>query len=67
MSNEEGHDKGPSEELAEIVTNVLLDRRLILARDAQNASHGIASGRLKQEDWRLLIEKALDKESSGEQ
>lgn len=66
MSDAEENDKTPSEELAEILTNALLDKGLILKEDAPHTSLEIASGKLKAEDWRLLIEKALDKEVSDE-
>ncbi len=66
MSDAEENDKTPAEELAEIVTNALLDEGLILKEDAPHTSREIASGKLRAEDWRLLIEKALDKEASDE-
>jgi hypothetical protein len=63
MSNMEEKDKAPAEELAEIVTDALLGEGLILETDVSNTSREIASGQLKAEDWRLLLEKALDNEA----
>ena len=66
MSDAEEKAKTPSEELAEIVSSALLGSGLILEKDAPYITPEIASGKLKAEDWRLLIEKALDKETSDE-
>ncbi|MEW8266057.1 MAG: hypothetical protein AB2731_07960 [Candidatus Thiodiazotropha sp.] len=66
MSSTETDSKSPSEELADIVVANLLDKGLILESDTTKTITELASGRLKGEDWRLLIEKALDKKVSDE-
>lgn len=58
--------KKPSEELAELVLNRLDAKKLVLSSDVERATNKLADGKLKAEDWRVLIEKAMDKESEGE-
>jgi hypothetical protein len=51
----------PSELLAKIIFTVLLEKGIILGGDVKKNQHNLALGKLKSEDWRLLIEKSLDK------
>lgn len=66
MSEKSTPPKTPSELLAEKILSTLTDRSLILTEDTGKMQQKLAGGKLKPEDWRLLIEKALDKgESNG--
>ena len=67
MSDKEFKNKTPSEELAEIVTSRLVESALVLEMDSATLQKDMATGKLKGEDWRLIIEKAIDKESGNEQ
>ena len=62
MSNIKDEKKTLSEELSEIAVSQLIDSGLILAVDSKYATSEMSAGKLKSEDWRLLIEKAIDKE-----
>ena len=53
----------PSHELAKIVFERLASEKLITSDDAKKMIDKYAEGKLRQEDWRLSIEKGLDKES----
>ena len=50
-----------SEDLARKVLPILADRNLVLAEDVERYIVKLASGKMKAEDWRLLVEKAMDK------
>ncbi|NTV12340.1 MAG: hypothetical protein HGA96_00155 [Desulfobulbaceae bacterium] len=52
----------PSHELATIVVDRLAAEKLITADDAKKMAVKYAEGKLRQEDWRLSIEKGLDAE-----
>ena len=67
MSETEHKNQTPSEELAEIVTSLLVKNALVLETDSATLQKDIAAGKLKGEDWRLVVEKAIDKESGNEQ
>jgi hypothetical protein len=53
----------PSHELAKIVLERLALEKLITSDDAKKMIDKYAEGKLRQEDWRLSIEKGLDKEN----
>ena len=57
--------KSPSELLAERIASALVDQKLLLVEDAKRIRPYLASGKMKAEDWRLLAEKALDKEENN--
>ena len=67
MSDKEHENKTPSEALAEIVTSRLVEGTLVLEADRVDLQKDMATGKLKAEDWRLFVEKAIDKEPSNEQ
>lgn len=52
-----------SESLTSLITPLLEKEKLLLPEDAQKFKANIAAGTMKQEDWLLAIEKAIDKES----
>lgn len=56
--------KTPSELLADKIVGVLAEKKLVLSADVQNVALNLAIGKLKAEDWRMAIEKAIDKEMS---
>ncbi len=66
MDESDAPVKTPSEILAEKVVGVLAERELVLADDIQQMSLDLAIGKLRAEDWRVAIEKAIDKGASGE-
>lgn len=53
-----------SEVLAEKVLDILAERKLFVTDDATRYQEKIASGKMKAEDWRLAVEKAIDKEAN---
>lgn len=53
----------PSEVLADLITPLLVERKLFHQEDAQKYKVKIAAGTMKPEDWLLAIEKALDKDA----
>ena len=55
--------KTPSELLAEKIVGVLAENSLILGGDIQKIVRNLANGKLKAEDWRMAIEKVIDKEA----
>jgi len=61
MSNTNKETKTLSEELSEIVVSQLVGKGLLLEVDGKAATTDMATGKLKSEDWRLLMEKAIDK------
>lgn len=50
-----------SEDLTQKILPVLVAQKLVLAEDAERYAAKLASGRMKAEDWRLLVEKRMDK------
>ena len=66
MSESSEPVKTPSELLAEKIVGVLAEKKLVLGGDAQKVALNLANGKLKAEDWRVAIEKAIDKETSDE-
>lgn len=58
----DGQTKTASELLATKVAEALLEKKLIVEADAQKFKKDLAAGKLKAEDWRVLVEKAIDKE-----
>lgn len=61
MSDVDPPRKTPSEELSEILAKSLVDKKLVLAKDANKLAVDLAAGEMRAEDWRVIIEKALDK------
>jgi type III secretion system FlhB-like substrate exporter len=57
-------NKTPSEQLAEQIVSVLVEHQIILPEDAKLVNK-LANGQLRAEDWRMVIEKAFDKESKN--
>jgi hypothetical protein len=55
--------KNPSEALTDLITPLLVERKLFLEEDAQMYKVKIAAGMMKPEDWLLAIEKALEKDA----
>ena len=52
-----------SEALTEIITPLMVERKLFLPEDGKKYKDKIATGAMKPEDWLLAIEKALDKDA----
>ena len=50
-----------SEDLAQKILPILAEQKLILAEDVERYVVKLASGKMKAEDWRLLVEKGMDK------
>ncbi|MDO1510784.1 MULTISPECIES: hypothetical protein [unclassified Neisseria] len=57
--------KSPSEELIELISPVLVEKKLFLASDLERYREKIILGVMKPEDWLLAVEKAIDKEKAG--
>ena len=53
--------KSPSEELADAIVPLLLQKGLFLAEDAEKHKARIVAGTMKMEDWLLAAEKAVAK------
>jgi len=53
----------PSEELVEIISPLLVARKLFLPDDASKYKGKIAAGTMNAEDWMMAIEKAWTKET----
>jgi hypothetical protein len=51
-----------SEILAEKVLAILAEQKLFVTDDAARYQDKFASGKMKAEDWRLAVEKAIDKD-----
>jgi hypothetical protein len=54
----------PSESLAELISPLLVEGKLLLPEDVQKYKAKIAAGAMKPEDWLLAIEKAMHKEGA---
>ena len=52
----------PSEELSKRITLKLIDAKLIVADDQETLTEKLARGEVSEDDWRLTVEKAKDKE-----
>lgn len=52
----------PSHDLAQIVVERLASEKLITSEDVKKMVGSYAEGKLRQEDWRLALEKGEDKE-----
>lgn len=50
-----------SEDLAQNILPILVERKLVLDSDVDRYATKLASGKMKTEDWRLLVEKGIDK------
>ena len=50
----------PSLEVARKIVSKLTAAKLIRADDEENITAKLSEGKLRQEDWRLAIEKAID-------
>jgi hypothetical protein len=57
----EGNMSSPSEELAKKIAAKLVTEKLILPEDEVPIAIKLADGQLKPEDWRLTIEKGIDR------
>ncbi len=55
----------PSEQLAARIVERLIKEKILLAEDGKKIEGKLAKGELRSEDWRLHIEKALDKEKQA--
>ncbi len=62
MSDEPGN-KSPVESLARAISKALTKKGVILEQDADKMTLKISTGRVKESDWRIAIEKAIDKEN----
>ncbi|MGZ0019843.1 hypothetical protein [Nitrosomonas sp. wSCUT-2] len=51
----------PSEEVAEVVIQVIKRKKLLLPDDSDKIKAKIAAGTMKSEDWLLVAEKAVEK------
>lgn len=67
MSDTKHAKKTPSEELSEIVVSQLVESGLMREVDGKSAIREMSAGSLKSEDWRLLVEKVIDKKVEDEQ
>jgi len=61
QENGEMHMKSPSEELVEVIVPQLVEAGLLLQEDLLKYKEKIANGTIKQEDWFLMAEKAMQK------
>lgn len=52
----------PSKRLAKTILERLVEEKILLVEDSKKMLEKFSSGKLKQEDWRLPIEIAGDKE-----
>lgn len=50
-----------SEILAEKIVSKLVEQKLFTPEDSARYLESISSGKIKSEDWRLAIEKGIDK------
>lgn len=50
----------PSDELAKLICEKLHQAGLLTQQDRQRFSEKMAAGKIKPEDWRLAVEKAMD-------
>ena len=54
----------PSEEVAEVVIQVIKRKKLLLPDDSDKIKAKIAAGTMKSEDWLLVAEKAVENKDS---
>ncbi len=52
----------PSQKLAQQIIEKLLTEKLLLQNDEKTTIAKLCDGTMKSEDWRLAIEKAIDKD-----
>lgn len=57
--------KSPDEELIELIFPSLIEEKLFLVTDLERYQEKIVTGLMKEEDWLLAIEKAIDKTNMG--
>jgi hypothetical protein len=50
-----------SEDLTQKILPILAEKELVLAEDVERYAVKLAAGKMKAEDWRLLVEKGMDK------
>ncbi len=55
--------KSPSNELVELIVPLLTGAGLMLQEDLLKYAEKIVAGSIKQEDWFLMAEKAMQKEA----
>jgi hypothetical protein len=55
----------PSEALSKKIVARLTEAKLIVPGDASQVTENLAEGRLRAEDWKLLIEKGMDVEAKS--
>lgn len=53
--------KTPSEVLAEKILTLLAEKKLVLVEDVKRAIPNFANGKLSGADWRMLLEKGIEK------
>lgn len=53
-----------SEDLTEKILTELVEQKLFLQDDGSKYVAKIATGKMKAEDWRLAVEKGMDKEKA---
>lgn len=53
----------PSDELAKKICDRLSNEGLLTLEDVKRFSEKLATGKVKAEDWRLAVEKAIDSKS----
>jgi len=61
QENGEIHMKSPSDELVEVIVPQFVQAGLLLQEDLLKYKEKIANGTIKQEDWFLMAEKAMQK------
>ncbi|MCU7850070.1 MAG: hypothetical protein KZQ89_19180 [Candidatus Thiodiazotropha sp. (ex Lucinoma kastoroae)] len=66
MNEQEEITRTPSQELTNIIVTTLLKSGLLHEGDAKRMAAAISSGKAKSEDWRITIEKVIDREKEGE-
>ena len=64
MSDPKTVSKTPSEQLAEKILGALEAANLVLPADKIQIADSLANGKLRSEDWRVAIEKSIDKEGA---
>ena len=65
MTGEEPNDLSPNEQLAAIVASKLESDGIIPTAKVAEVQTGLANGKLKSTDWRLLIEMSLDRKEAS--
>ena len=52
----------PSEQLAANIVEGLIKSQIVLPEDGKKIVQKLSEGKLRSEDWRLIVEKGLEKE-----